>query len=69
MLFLAVLPACGETIDGAVDDLNRGIELGRSEARGYKGSERLLATPLPANPDCKGFRQPFGLHRRPAHVL
>jgi hypothetical protein len=46
MLFLAVLPACGETIDGAVDDLNRGIELGRSEARGYKGSN--ASSPPPA---------------------
>ena len=47
LLCLALLSACGETVDGVVDDMNRGIELGRAEARGYKGSERLLATPCP----------------------
>ena len=47
LLCLALLSACGETVDGVVDDMNRGIELGRAEARGYKGSECLLATPCP----------------------
>jgi len=47
LLLIAVLPGCGETITGAVDDVNRGLELGRAEARGYQGSERLLATPCP----------------------
>lgn len=47
LLCLFLLSACGETITGAVDDVNKGIELGRAEARGYQGSERLLATPCP----------------------
>lgn len=47
LLTLAVLPGCGETIDGLVDDVNKGIELGRAEARGQKGSERLLTDSCP----------------------
>ncbi len=41
------LSGCSETIEGMVDDVNKGVELGRAEARGHKGSERFLASPCP----------------------
>lgn len=49
-LFLAALslPGCAETVDGVVDDVNRGLEIGRAEARGLKGSDRLLTDTCPS---------------------
>ena len=42
---LLCLSACSETINGIVDDLNKGIGQVNTEARGMSSSERLLAEP------------------------
>ena len=44
---ILILSGCSQTIEGMVDDVNKGVELGRAEARGHKGSERFLASPCP----------------------
>lgn len=48
LLALLTLPGCAETVDGMVDDVNRGLEIGRAEARGLKGSDRLLTDSCPS---------------------
>lgn len=48
LLLILILPGCAETVDGMVDDVNRGLEIGRAEARGLKGSDRLLTDSCPA---------------------